>query len=225
MPAATDLTEREFGNLTAKHRTRRYHGNVMWQCECDCGAAVEVRASYLLRGVRTSCGCQPNDSLVTVEQLRDLLHYGPTTGLFTWLKPQHKEERIGSAAGCLANGYVVIGINGRLYRAHRLAWLYMHGSWPSGVVDHKNTNRSDNRIENLRDVTQQVNTQNRKAANANSQSGLLGAHRSASRSRKQWVARINVGDTEHRLGDFDTAEEAHAAYVEAKRRLHEGCTI
>lgn len=176
-------------------------------------------------------------SALTAERLRELLHYDPKTGVF--VRKQMK-SRYGTtapnsrysmkAAGCLSSkhgpsaGYVKISVDGRRYFAHRLAWLYVYGAWPSGTVDHINGDRSDNRIENLRDVAHYVNIQNqRKVSVGNKYSSLLGAHWSI--TRKKWRSSIMVKLCPIHLGWFDTDEEAHQAYLTAKRRLHEGCTI
>lgn len=162
---------------------------------------------------------------LTAERLRELLHYDPETGVFVWLVSRNANRAPeGAEAGWLDDrGARMIEVDQRNYKAHRLAWLYVHGCWPKGVVDHRNTAPGDNRIDNLRDVTQFVNMQNRRAARKGSRSGLIGAHW---RERdKNWRSSVYADGKVHRLGSFDTAEEAHAAYVAAKRRLHEGCTI
>jgi hypothetical protein len=98
-----------------------------------------------------------------------------------------------------------------------------HGEWPAQQIDHINMNRTDNRIANLRSVSPRVNSENRRTAQSQNLVGLRGV--SWRDHCKKWRSRITVHGVEHRLGQFDTAEDAHAAYLEAKRRLHEGCTI
>ena len=113
-------------------------------------------------------------------------------------------------------------IDEREYSAHRLAWLYVHGAWPTGQIDHINGDRGDNRISNLRDVTPALNTQNqRRAARSNKSSGLLGV----TANRGRWLAQISIGGKSRNLGRYATPEEAHAVYVAAKRVLHAGCTL
>jgi HNH endonuclease/AP2 domain len=163
---------------------------------------------------------------LTAERLRELLHYEPSTGVFTRrVKTGGRYGAdVGSVAGTLNDsGYLLISVQSKQYRAHRLAVLYITGGWPAQEVDHRNGDRLDNRWSNLREVSTQVNSQNRRRAQSNSKTGLLGASWCA--RDKRFTARIKVGDKYQSLGRFDTAEKAHAAYVNAKRRLHSGCTI
>lgn len=155
--------------------------------------------------------------------LRELFSYDPEAGEFTYLK-----SRGNRAAGQVTRGtpsdrgYFILHINGRDYPAGRLAWLYMTGEWPLGVVDHKNTDTGDNRWTNLRDVPQPINLQNQRRAHCQNKTGLLGVH---AHKGGFFTTRITVAKERHYLGSFATAQEAHAAYLAAKRRLHEGCTL
>lgn len=165
---------------------------------------------------------------LSVEQLREALHYDPQSGSFTWkpravvCKSWTRKYRGGQSAGRVTcQGYLRIRILGGEYPGHRLAWLYVFGHWPSRCIDHINGNRLDNRIANLRDVSQQANTQNHRVASLTNRSGFLGvtAH------KKKWRATITVDGRAKHIGVFETPHEAHAAYVEAKRSMHEGCSI
>jgi hypothetical protein len=152
------------------------------------------------------------------ERLWELLNYDPDTGVFTWRAKTSNSSRVrvGSVAGCVnALGYRVIHIGGRLQYAHRLAWLYMTGEWPSGEMDHINCARGDNRILNLRLATRSQNICNtrRHARNA---SGLKGVHWQP-RSRR-WRAQITVGGRQRHLGYFDNPIDAHEAYVAAAEK-------
>ncbi len=159
---------------------------------------------------------------VTQKRLKELLHYDPETGIFRWTYRDNRWRRVGGTAGTNKTGYLVIYIDGLQYGAHRLAVLYMTGRFPPDEVDHKNGKRSDNRWENLRECTHGFNGQNLRKANSRSETGLIGAHPN---SRNSYMARIQVGGKQLYLGNFKTAQEANAAYVSAKRRLHPGCTI
>lgn len=150
---------------------------------------------------------------LTQERLKELLHYDPETGEFTWLV-DHCRVRIGCRAGTKAkDDYVHITVDKHRTLAHRLAWLYMTGRWPNGIIDHANLNKSDNRFCNLREATFQQNNVNRKAKAA---SGYKGVCRVGSR----WKAMIWAGGTSRHLGYFDSAEDAHLAYVEASKKTH-----
>lgn len=162
---------------------------------------------------------------ISQKELQELLEYAPETGVFTWKVSLNSRGRAGSPAGCLnSDGYVCIGIRGKLYVAHRLAFLYMLGNFPEQQADHINGIRTDNRWANLRQLTLKENTQNRRRAPpTNKSSGVLGVTKNA--KGLPWRARIKVDGKKVGLGSFATLEEASAAYVEAKRRMHPGCTL
>ena len=163
-------------------------------------------------------------SLLTAARLRELLRYDPYTGHFTRLVRTSNRIKVGDIAGALTDtGYISITVVGHHYQAHRLAWLYVHGAWPNGEIDHINGCRDDNRFHNIRDVTRTENQQNRRRVNTGSKSGFLGVH--WDNKDGTWRARIMVDGKLHFLGRFPTAEEAHAAYLTAKRELHTHCTI
>lgn len=159
---------------------------------------------------------------LTAELARELLSYDPDTGIFTW-KGSSRGHAKGAIAGCCScYGYILIHVHSRMYRAHRLAWFITHGSWPENQIDHINGVKHDNRLLNLRDVTPTKNSENLHLARPGSRSGLLGAH--WDRNNKKFVARIVVKKKPMYLGRYATAEEAHQAYLSAKRLLHDGFT-
>ena len=160
---------------------------------------------------------------LTVEQLKNTLDYFADTGVFVWKIHPSKAVRAGDLAGCVEKriGYVTIGIAGRVYKAHRLAWLYVYGSWPKGLIDHMNGNKSDNRINNLRDVFADGNSQNVRKPNRRNKSGFMGVIW----FQNKWRASMSVNGKSKWLGDYSTPEEAHQVYLEAKRKYHAACTI
>ena len=163
--------------------------------------------------------------MLTQAQLKTMLRYNQRTGVFVWLQPsKYRPEYKGRQAGSVhKHGYVHISIRSKSYKAHRLAWLYVHGEWPSGDIDHKNGDRADNRIANLRVASRQVNAENRRAARSGHATGFIGV---VWRPRNQkYEARIAVNKKYKYLGLFNTPEEAHAAYVVAKRQHHAGNTL
>lgn len=157
--------------------------------------------------------------MLTQERLKELLNYNPDTGIFTWLASSGNGTHAGAIAGSYdKDGYRKIAINRTGYRAHRLAWLFTFGVHPACQIDHINMDKEDNSILNLREATHSENLQNQFMPMRNSKSGLRGACWNV--LAKKWKAKINVNHVEHYLGYFDTAEEAHQAYLSAKARLH-----
>ena len=154
---------------------------------------------------------------LTADRVRELLDYNHETGEFRWRKDNGKARR-GCVAGHNHRGYVIIGICGRRIGAHRLAWLYVHGRFPQLQIDHINCNPSDNRISNLREANAQQNNHNKHKASSNSRSGVLGVYWRGDRNK--WRAGIRVNREKIWLGYFVNKEDAQAAYLEAKRRLH-----
>lgn len=154
---------------------------------------------------------------LTAARLRELLHYDPETGVFTNRVVRPRTVLGAVAGGHDSYGYITISVDVRRYLAHRLAWLYVYGEWPSKNLDHINGVRDDNRIANLREATQAQNLQNRAAASIG-RSGVLGVGWDS--SRKKWVASIKHQGKARHLGRFSTVEGAQAAYLAAKAQLH-----
>ena len=163
---------------------------------------------------------------LTVEEARSRLNYDPATGRLTWKKLRNT-LRIGWEAKSLdVAGYVQVNISGTMVKGHRLAWLLHYGAWPDGDIDHINGVRNDNRISNLRCVSPKVNCQNQRVGSRPSVTGLIGVHLPGRGSaNKRYRAKIWVDGRQIHLGGYATPEEAHAAYVLAKRKHHEGCTL
>ena len=154
--------------------------------------------------------------LITQEYLMGVAEYDPMTGIFT-TRVNRKNEVIGEVIGHVTtNGYMRIFIDGRYYRAHRLAWLYMHGKFPDDQLDHINRIKSDNRIANLREATQCLNEQN-KSAQANKESIFKGV----TKNKNKWCARIRIEKGKRLyLGSFETEEDAYNAYYRAAKLHH-----
>lgn len=154
---------------------------------------------------------------LTPERLRTLLHYDEATGRFTRLVDQGRYAA-GGRAGTVDSheGYRRVGVDGVLYREHRLAWLYVHGEWPALEVDHINGDRADNRFVNLRLATRIDNTRNR-GRGRNNTSGIKGVSRKA---QNKWTATITLGGKNKYLGSFATREEAATAYASAVAKYY-----
>ena len=151
---------------------------------------------------------------ITQSELKSLLTYDPDTGRFTW--------QTGRRAGHLADttrvlGYAVITVKNRMYKAHRLAWLYVNGCWPKTQIDHINHDRSDNRIANLRDVTCAVNHQNRHR-NTRSAAGFLGV--TWHKRDKRWQSHIEIGGKSIYLGQHKCFAKAILARKTAELTYH-----
>lgn len=152
---------------------------------------------------------------LTVERLREVLSYNRTTGKFTWLVHRHS---IGKVAGTIdSNGYVLIRVDGKLYRACRLAWLYVKGEWPDHQVDHANLDKADDSWLNLRDATNSQNSMNKPLTKLNT-SGFKGV--SWSKGQRKWRAYITLEKKQRGLGSFNDPESAHKAYLAAAEKLH-----
>jgi hypothetical protein len=160
---------------------------------------------------------------LTLERARELFNYNQDTGIFTRRKSLGPRAKATSVGGYTDKGYVIIGVDGRSYKAHRLAWFFVHGSWPNHEIDHINGIKDDNRIANLRDATTATNQHNVRAAHLNNSSGFLGV--CLDRRCKKFMAQIKASGKNIYLGRYTTPEEAHQAYVTAKRKLHEGNTL
>jgi hypothetical protein len=154
---------------------------------------------------------------LTVERLREVLDYNPDTGVFLRRLGNGRGMKAGDIAGWVDSaGYRRICVDGRIYSAHRLAWLYVHDRWPVGDLDHRHGKEAGNGIANLREVSESENMQNQRRAQRHNKTGLLGV----SPYYRKFRAAITVDGKQNYLGYFETAELAHAAYLEAKRRLH-----
>ena len=154
---------------------------------------------------------------INQDALKARLKYEPSTGNFIWLKADGRRIKIGMIAGTSNRGYITIQIDKIIYRAHRLAWLYMTGSYPANCIDHINGIRNDNRWKNLRDVTMSENQQNR-LVSKNNKLGVLGII--FDKHRKKYRAAIAVNGKTTFIGRFNTIEEACNKYQLAKSILH-----
>lgn len=164
--------------------------------------------------------------MITQELLQELLDYDPDTGVFTWLRRPGNDRctnswnarYAGNRAGLVnARGYRMIRIGGPQYRAHRLAWLYVHGEWPADQIDHINGVSDDNRIANLREATNSENCRN-KGKMPNNTSGFKGVY--WNKNTRKWLAGIRVSLKFIPLGYYDCPKEAAAAYAVAAAKYH-----
>ena len=147
--------------------------------------------------------------MLTQERLKELFHYDPEIGTFTWLVRPCNSMQAGNAAGTYdKNGYLRILYKGKLYMGHWLAWLYVYGKWPDNEIDHINGNPSDNRISNLRDVTRKQNMENKKIYK-NNKSGISGIN--WHKKKQRWIVRIGHFGKRISVGQFVNIEDAIVA--------------
>jgi hypothetical protein len=154
---------------------------------------------------------------LTQERLKNLLHYNPDTGVFTRIN-KFRNLPANSVVGCVgAGGYMQCSIDSRMYKMHRLAWLYVHGRWPIDQIDHINHDVTDNRICNLREVSCAENHQNR-ARRTKSSSGYLGV--GWHKRDKCWQAHIEIDGKRLHLGYYANLDEAIAVRKFAELTYH-----
>jgi hypothetical protein len=172
-----------------------------------------------------SAAKSPESFSADVAELRRVLDYNPESGVFRWKVRVAQRTAIGAVAGEKnAAGYLLIGVLGARIRAHRLAWIYSYGTHPAGDIDHIDGNRLNNALCNLRDVTRQMNLQNQRRPRSDGTTGYLGV--SIDRRRGMFRAQIALPTGQQKfLGYHERPQDAHAAYLRAKRQLHEGCTL
>jgi hypothetical protein len=157
------------------------------------------------------------ESLVSAELARSLLDYNPDTGVLTWKcrqvsKPQHiswNNKLAGKSAGCVTSShYLLISISDNSYFAHRVAWLIVHGRWPEDQIDHIDHDTLNNRLSNLREVTNTENHRNVSLSKIN-KSGVSGVYW-CKKSSKWHAQGIAAGKRVH-IGLFGLLADAAAA--------------
>lgn len=162
---------------------------------------------------------------LTHKLLLEIVHYEPCTGVFTWLQTRSNNAKAGGVAGSLnkCTGYSEISIFKKAYYAHRLAWFYIHGEWPTKHIDHIDGNRANNASTNLRDVPAAHNIQNQHKLPAHNTSGVRGI---CWRARiKRWIVQISIANRTTYIGCFETLDSAKVARAEAVKKHHAGATL
>jgi hypothetical protein len=157
----------------------------------------------------------------TKELVSKYISYDPETGAFTRIK-KSGPKKAGDIVGCVAGKYLQINICGKRLRGHQLAWLFVHGRLPK-LIDHINGDGLDNRICNLREVSQKENIHNFRKLPSHNTTGFLGV--SYYKAGKKFSSHINLNGKKIHLGYFSSPDVAHQAYLDAKRKLHSTCTI
>ncbi len=149
---------------------------------------------------------------MTIKILSEYLSCNPSTGVLTWIKvPGKRSEVLGQQAGSVQkNGYRLITIEGIKYQAHKVVWWFVHGIYPD-ELDHRNNQRDDNRLDNLRLCTRSQNNGNQGISSHNT-TGFKGIRKGY---KGKYTASISQDGKSKHLGTFDTPEEAAAAYDKA----------
>jgi len=152
---------------------------------------------------------KPEHDIKYINYIYEKISYNKVDGTLIWKNSAHKRVT-GKICGNIYLGYIRVSILNKLIRAHRIVWLFENGTFPTKHLDHINGNTTDNRISNLREVSQRQNNANR----IRHRNGYLVGTAFAKRENK-WRADISINQTQHSLGYFNTMEEAHEAYKKA----------
>lgn len=155
--------------------------------------------------------------MLTQAELKSQLYYNPETGIFTRIASNHHSVKIGDVAGNLCSGYINIRVFGKIYKAHRLCFLYMEGKFPDEFVDHIDMNKSNNAWSNLRESSTSENNRN-VTKRANNKSGYKGV--CSHGISKKWMAQATLNGKKIHLGIYDTPELAHDVYVKFAKQNH-----
>lgn len=153
--------------------------------------------------------------MITQQLLKHFLNYDPETGYFTWCVRTSNRINIGTIAGTVdTNGYLRIRVCGKVRAAHRLVWLYVHGYFPEGDIDHVDGNRLNNALNNLRECNRSQNLLN-KPIQDNNVTGVKGV--CWDKRKKLWEAYAKQKGVKIRLGmykNFDDAVRARKEYID-----------
>lgn len=160
---------------------------------------------------------------ITHNELIAKISYESETGNFFWNVNSGSRAKIGQKLGSYdMYGYLTVRINKKSYKLHRLAWFYVHKIWPENDVDHINGIRNDNRLCNLRCASRKTNLENR-TCKSESETGLYGAY--YDKRKRKYYSAISHHNIKIHLGMFESAQEAHNAYIDAKQKLHAGYIV
>jgi len=154
--------------------------------------------------------------MITQSELKELLHYDEFTGDFTWIKKTCRCVRVGKKAGYKDKKYSTLRINNKQYLAHRLAWLYVNGKFPIGILDHKDRNGHNNQITNLREATVSQNAMN--AYRADNIAKCRGVYYES--DRQKFRVSVHVNKVRIYIGRFDTLEAAKEARIYFAKQHH-----
>jgi hypothetical protein len=156
--------------------------------------------------------------MINKDILREYFDYNPDTGIMTWIKnPPRGQKVAGNSFGNYSNGYLIGMFKRKMYRVHRLAWMWMTGEWPPGDIDHINGIRDDNRWVNFRIADDVQNQQNAKMPKSNT-SGVKGVH--WHKRDCKWVVNLKIKGKNYCFGAFKDFEFAALVAEEAREKYH-----
>ncbi len=184
------------------------------------GDCLDLRWENLIDVVDANRERRPE---LTPQRIREVLDYSPETGVLTWRVARRSGAQAGERAEVdTTNGYYTVRVDGRLLLAHRVAWAHYHGKWPDHVIDHIDSNGQNNSIANMRDVSQGMNLQNRRGAQANNKAHCRGVHYMGDGLTRPWNGQIKLRGVVTRQS-FATLLDA-AAWVISTRRAMMPCS-
>lgn len=153
--------------------------------------------------------------MITQEELKKQLTYDEKSGVFNFNINKGGMKKGDIAGYTQKDGYIAISVNGKQYKAHRLAWLYVYGYLPNHHLDHINMIKDDNRLSNLREATRSQNHMNR-SVYSNNKLGVKGVHMVG----KKYRALIKKDGKQICLGIFDSLSKARQTYKQASKKMH-----
>lgn len=159
------------------------------------------------------------EELLDWDYLYEILDYDEDTGIFRWKVGRSGTKGIGSIAGTRKDGYIQIGINWVLYRAHRLAWFYVWHRWPTKFIDHIDGIKDNNAISNLREATKQENMQNTKKPWSNNKSDSSVPGVTFNKATGKYMVQLTINGKLRYFGSFEMREEAEQECIRL-RRIH-----
>lgn len=156
--------------------------------------------------------------LPSIERLNEAFSYDHESGIVRWKISIGSRAKAGNVAGCKnKDGYLVVRLDGALMLLHRVVFAIHYGAWPEKHIDHIDCDKSNNKIENIREATIEENNRNQRISKDNA-SGYKGVY--LHEGTKKWCAEIRFKRKKYYLGLFEDIKEAHKAYCDAAKKLH-----